>query len=251
MHGRSATRDCRQVHQYKILTFSALRGIWRPASGVPLETASSGMVREGAGIRLQAVAGRLLRLRLMLAMLAVAAYCLAFPSLAHAFGPGAPVMAALPVGLLAWALGARAGLLAGLAAVALNALLARLADPHASLVMTQVGGLPGSLVVVLAGLVIGRLRDVDVRRRAELDERMGTEQALRESEARKGAILEASADCIVAMDVDGCILEFNTTAERTFGFRRGYAVGRPMVDLIIPSRDRAAHREAIRAMMKI
>ncbi|HKE14268.1 MAG TPA: PAS domain S-box protein, partial [Kofleriaceae bacterium] len=43
------------------------------------------------------------------------------------------------------------------------------------------------------------------------------EETLRESEARKAAVLEAALDCIVTMDHTGAIVEFNQAAERIFG----------------------------------
>src|SRR5207248_1775809 len=51
-------------------------------------------------------------------------------------------------------------------------------------------------------------------------ERTRAEDALLESEARKGAILEAALDCIVTIDHDGKITEFNPAAEKTFGYSR-------------------------------
>jgi len=41
--------------------------------------------------------------------------------------------------------------------------------------------------------------------------------AVREREARKTAILESAIDCIITMDQDGRIVDFNPAAERTFG----------------------------------
>jgi PAS domain-containing protein len=43
---------------------------------------------------------------------------------------------------------------------------------------------------------------------------------IEESEARKRAILETAIDSIVSIDAEGRITEFNTAAERTFGWRR-------------------------------
>jgi diguanylate cyclase (GGDEF)-like protein/PAS domain S-box-containing protein len=68
------------------------------------------------------------------------------------------------------------------------------------------------------------------------------EQALRESEALKSAIMQASLDALVTIDARGNIIEFNPAAERTFGFSRAQALGQPMADLIIPPSLRAAHR---------
>jgi PAS domain-containing protein len=49
-------------------------------------------------------------------------------------------------------------------------------------------------------------------------ERSRAEEAVRNSEARKSAMLEASLDCIVSMDSEGNVVEFNAAAERTFGW---------------------------------
>jgi diguanylate cyclase (GGDEF)-like protein/PAS domain S-box-containing protein len=63
-------------------------------------------------------------------------------------------------------------------------------------------------------------------------------RALRESEARKKAILEAALDAIVSMDHAGRILEFNPAAERLFGISRTEVMGRSLAELIVPERYR-------------
>ena len=83
----------------------------------------------------------------------------------------------------------------------------------------------------------------------EIDERSLVEQKLRaeeqelkRTEARKAAILDSALDCIIAMDQEGCITEFNPAAERTFGYRRGEVVGRRLAEVIIPRALRERHR---------
>jgi PAS domain S-box-containing protein len=66
-------------------------------------------------------------------------------------------------------------------------------------------------------------------------------ETARENQARKAAILESSLDCVVAMDPQGKVIEWNPAAERTFGLLRGDALGRPMAELIIPPRYRDDH----------
>ncbi|MBI3779877.1 MAG: PAS domain S-box protein, partial [candidate division NC10 bacterium] len=73
-------------------------------------------------------------------------------------------------------------------------------------------------------------------------ERHRMQVALRESEARKGAILEAALDCIVTMDHEGRIVEFNPAAERTFGYTRAEVLGKEMVEVLIPPALREPHR---------
>src|SRR5439155_22053837 len=76
-------------------------------------------------------------------------------------------------------------------------------------------------------------------------ERIEAESALRESEAQTRAILEAALDCVITMDAQGRIVEFNPAAERTFGYRRADAVGRAMAELIIPPALRPRHQQGL------
>ncbi|MGI9069268.1 MAG: PAS domain S-box protein [Pyrinomonadaceae bacterium] len=79
----------------------------------------------------------------------------------------------------------------------------------------------------------------------DITERKQAEGALRESEARKKAILESSIDCIVTMDHDGRVLDWNPAAEKTFGYTQEEAIHRAMADLIIPPRFREQHRQGL------
>lgn len=69
--------------------------------------------------------------------------------------------------------------------------------------------------------------------------RLQHESEIRETEAIKGAILEASLDSIVTIDGDGNIIEFNPTAEQSFGHRRDEVLGRSFVKLFLPEGDGA------------
>ncbi len=68
------------------------------------------------------------------------------------------------------------------------------------------------------------------------------EGELHASEARKAAILEAALDCIITIDHEGRILDFNPAAARTFGYARAEVMGERMADLIIPPRLRKQHQ---------
>ena len=71
------------------------------------------------------------------------------------------------------------------------------------------------------------------------------EHRLRESEARKGAILNAAFDCIITMDADGLVVEVNRATERTFGYAASEMVGRELAELIIPPELREPHRRGV------
>ena len=68
------------------------------------------------------------------------------------------------------------------------------------------------------------------------------ERELKRSEARKTAILDSALDCIVTIDHQGCITEFNPAAERTFRHLRHEVVGKQLADVIVPPSLRERHR---------
>jgi PAS domain S-box-containing protein len=68
---------------------------------------------------------------------------------------------------------------------------------------------------------------------------------LLESEIRKSAIFESALDCIVTIDDQGKIIEFNPAAERTFGYRREDVLGVELAEAIIPPSLRNAHRRGL------
>ena len=76
-------------------------------------------------------------------------------------------------------------------------------------------------------------------------ERRRGEEAVRQSEALRGAVLESALDCVITMNHEGRIVEFNPAAERTFGYSRRDVVGKPLADLIIPPSLRKAHRDGL------
>jgi PAS domain S-box-containing protein len=69
---------------------------------------------------------------------------------------------------------------------------------------------------------------------------------LTRSAARTAAMMDTALDCIIVMDHDGRIVEFNPAAERTFGYARADVVGRPLADAIVPPSRRAAHVAGLR-----
>ncbi len=69
------------------------------------------------------------------------------------------------------------------------------------------------------------------------------------AEAVTSAILRAALDCIVCADREGYITEFNPAAERTFGYAREEALGRPLTDLIPPAL-RKPHIEGFRRYLE-
>jgi PAS domain S-box-containing protein len=80
--------------------------------------------------------------------------------------------------------------------------------------------------------------------------RCRAEQGVRESDARKTAILNAAFDCIVTMDGEGNIVEVNAATETTFGYSAEEMVGRELAELMIPpGKLREDHRRGLRRYM--
>ena len=81
--------------------------------------------------------------------------------------------------------------------------------------------------------LIAQVQNISARRQAE--------DLLRQSEARKAAILDTALDCIIIFDAQNNILEWNPAAERVFGFSRQQAVGRKFHGLVVPPELHEAH----------
>jgi PAS domain S-box-containing protein len=84
----------------------------------------------------------------------------------------------------------------------------------------------------------------ELAERRFVEERLGQgERELKRSEVRKAAIVDSALDCIVTIDHEGCITEFNPAAEHTFGYRRDEVLGKPLADVIVPPSLREKHRQ--------
>jgi PAS domain S-box-containing protein/diguanylate cyclase (GGDEF)-like protein len=99
---------------------------------------------------------------------------------------------------------------------------------------------------------LGRLREAvaqALEKKRLKDERQKADRALRESERLNKAIIDSAIDCIITIDQEGKIVDFNPAAEKTFGTSRSDAIGTLMADLIIPSRLREAHNRGLARLL--
>jgi PAS domain S-box-containing protein len=72
----------------------------------------------------------------------------------------------------------------------------------------------------------------------EADQRQRAEDALRSSEARMRAVLNAAIDSIITVDSAGNVVELNPAAEAMFGYPRQSIIGRTLACFIFPYSDR-------------
>ena len=79
----------------------------------------------------------------------------------------------------------------------------------------------------------------------EAAERLHAEQALRKSEGRTRLVIDTAISAVIGMDHKGTVIDWNTQAEETFGWKRHEAIGQAMVDLIIPPAHREGHRRGL------
>ena len=80
----------------------------------------------------------------------------------------------------------------------------------------------------------------------DITERKKSEDALRESESRKAAILQAALDAIITIDSAGKIIAFNPVAVALLGYSEEEAMGANMGELIVPFPYREAHQQGMK-----
>lgn len=84
----------------------------------------------------------------------------------------------------------------------------------------------------------------------DLTEIRRTQAALSESERMARGIVETALDAFVQMDETGIIVDWNSQAERIFGWPRGESLGRDLGELIVPEAHRAHHRERLVRLLR-
>ena len=67
----------------------------------------------------------------------------------------------------------------------------------------------------------------------------------RDSEQRIHTIIEAAQDPFIGMDFEGRITDWNSQAERLFGWKRDEVLGQPLAETVLPARYAGASRNAL------
>ena len=76
------------------------------------------------------------------------------------------------------------------------------------------------------------------------------EKNLRESEERIRLIIENALDAVIMIDDKGIITDWNSRAEKIFGWAKEEMLGQPMSDMIIPHQHREAHKKGLKHFLK-
>ena len=62
--------------------------------------------------------------------------------------------------------------------------------------------------------------------------------------------MQSALDCIITIDAEGRVTEFNPAAEKTFGYTREEILGKQLAETIIPPSMRDAHRRGMRRYLE-
>ncbi len=103
----------------------------------------------------------------------------------------------------------------------------------------------GTLVTTLIVLLMRNQERARVNSEEHAAQLLRSEQAARNSESLKQAILDAALDGIVTADGRGVVVEFNPAAERVFGYLRADVIGRSFIDVVFPPRLREGYRRGM------
>ncbi|TIS97164.1 PAS domain S-box protein [Mesorhizobium sp.] len=105
--------------------------------------------------------------------------------------------------------------------------------------MSAIGQIQGVIAIGL-DLTEHKLRE------REFAERLEAQTAV---ETMSSAIIASALDCVVVIDEDGRVVEFNPAAETAFGYSREAVVGKPIAELIVPEHLRARHHAGMERYM--
>jgi len=117
-------------------------------------------------------------------LLSVAFYILVFFLLYPVIGMLTPMFSVVPVLVVGWGYGLRGGLVAGLLNILLNTLLLNLTGYETvgwDAFVSREGGVLGSLFVVLVGMAMGKMSDLNRQLQQEIHHRKQTEEELARS----------------------------------------------------------------------
>ncbi|MDP3553586.1 PAS domain S-box protein [Methylocystis sp.] len=97
---------------------------------------------------------------------------------------------------------------------------------------------------VMQGVVCVARPLADAEQQCESD-RLELLESHRTREAIHAAVVDSALDCIVVIDAQGRVVEFNPAASATFGYSREHAIGRTVAELIVPVEMRDHHNSGL------
>jgi len=96
-----------------------------------------------------------------------------------------------------------------------------------------------------AGQIATQYNQVLSRVNEEITERETAINSFKTSEVRRDAILSTSLDCIIVVDKQGDIKEFNPAAEKCFGYSQQRIKDRSFIDYFVPDEKKSAFKKGL------
>jgi len=127
----------------------------------------------------------------------------------------------------------------------LNKVLRRMSSfSHRALGIEEPGFRRSANQLIMLEEWIQQFTSLVLKAREEMSRKHAIE--MRESEALKAAMMEASLDSIITLNRKGEIIEFNPTAERTLGYGRKDVMGKSFIRLFLPDEARSVFLALLR-----
>ena len=92
--------------------------------------------------------------------------------------------------------------------------------------------------------------DTTTQLREEITRRNDAERSLSDATQRLQAMIASANDAVITIDERSSIIDWNTAAERMFGWSRQEAVGHSLTELIVPPAFRKHHTEGIERFLR-
>ncbi len=92
--------------------------------------------------------------------------------------------------------------------------------------------------------------DTTAQLRAEIDRRTDAERSLSDATHRLEALIASAKDAVITIDERSGVVDWNSAAERMFGWRRQEVLGRSLTELIVPLAHRKHHDAGIAQFLR-
>jgi two-component system cell cycle sensor histidine kinase/response regulator CckA len=202
----------------------------------------------------------------LITFFAVITYFLVFIAIHYIYGSAMAIAAVIPVIVVSWFYGPKAGITAALLSFPVNIIMYELfGQKGLEGMLFGGGGLPGTLNLLLIGGAVGYSRDLAAKLRKELNERKKVEEELTEHrnklnemitlkteellEANRklldekefsNMVIETADVVITGVDLEGKINLFNRKTEEVTGYSREEVMGKDFIKVLLAEKGRTA-----------
>lgn len=174
---------------------------------------------------------------------AVLIYAISFYVLYKILDRGVGALAILPVIVVAWCYGSKAGIVTAFLSFPFNVIFLNvLGDEGINTFIARAGGVAGTFALILIGWVVGRLSELSAQVKQELADRKKAEEKLRQTTQTLMALVQESPLAIIVLDIEGRVTLWNQAAEKTLGWSTEEITGKFFAFLDPHSKEELWHR---------